>query len=123
MSQSDKMVEARPKRKASKEVTVAQSTQKRQKLKSSGPNDSKTTIMLTNVNAEEYKINPEEFEDLLPKRAEGVQISIQFRDADDNKVGTEIQLDSNSSKDDLNGLLYSVLKEAGIEEDENRTVD
>lgn len=68
-------------------------------------------------------MNPEEFIDLLPKRAEGVQISIQFRDADDNKVGTEIQLDSNSSKDDLNGLLASVLQEAGIEEEENRTVD
>ena len=48
---------------------------KRQKLKHVAPDqpvqaeDSKT--MLTNVNAEEYKVNPEEFENLREKRPVG----------------------------------------------------
>jgi len=46
-----------------------------------GKNDSKTiekkpSMVLTNVNAEEYKVNPEEFDELMPKKPIGAQVFI-----------------------------------------------
>ena len=33
-------------------------------------------MVLTNVNAEEYKVNPEEFDELMPKKPIGAQVFI-----------------------------------------------
>ena len=71
------------------------------------------------MNVEEYKINPEEFEELREKRPVGAQVFIQFHDSDNNIVGEQIQLDSYSDKGDLNMMLIEMLKEAGIEQDES----
>ena len=102
-------------------VAQAKLPTKRQKLKHTVPDapsnagDSKTTMVLTNINAEEYKENPEEFEDLLPKRAVGAQVFIQFHDAENTAVGEQISVDSFSNKVELNGVLVEILREAGIE--------
>ena len=71
---------------------------KRQKLKHvapaapAGKNDSKTiekkpSMVLTNVNAEEYKVNPEEFDELMPKKPIGAQVFIQFHNAENDAMG------------------------------------
>ncbi len=74
---------------------------------------------MTNINAEEYKENPEEFEDLLPKRPIGAQVFIQFHDAENIAVGEQISVDSYSNKAELNGVLVEILREAGIEPDQS----
>lgn len=64
---------------------------KRQKLKHVASNkpaaNDDSRIILTNVNVEEYKVNPEEFEELLDKRPVGAQIFIQFHNSDNAAVG------------------------------------
>ena len=73
------------------EAVRAKAPTKRQKLKHVKPDaptasdDSKT--ILTNINAEEYKNNPEEFEALREKRPVGAQVFIQFLDAENAIVG------------------------------------
>ena len=75
--------------------------------------DSKT--ILTNVNVEEYKENPEEFENLRERRPVGAQVFIQFKDSDDKVVGESIQLDSYSNKAELNMVLTEMLQESGLQ--------
>lgn len=72
-------------------------------------------MVLTNVNAEEYKVNPKVFHDKLEQRPVGTQVIIQFHDADSNAVGEQVSVDSFSNKADLNGVLAEILKDAGLE--------
>ena len=74
---------------------------------------------MTNVNVEEYKRNPEEFESLRERRPVGAQIFIQFHDSDQNAVGEQISVDSYSNKGDLNQVLVQILREANIEPEES----
>ena len=93
------------------EATVIDNSKpnKRQKTKHTRPEE-----VLTNVNVEEYKVNPEEFEELLEKRPVGAQIFIQFQDSESNVVGEQIAVDSLSNKAELNTVLAAILEDAGI---------
>ena len=101
-------------------ATVPQSGDKKRKraAKNAGAAAEEPEEALTNVNAEEYKTNPEVFEERLEKRPVGAQVFIQFHDADNNAVGEQVSVDSYSSKADLNGVLVEILREAGIETEE-----
>ena len=63
---------------------------------------------LVNVNVEEYKQNPEIFEEEL-KQESGTQVIIQFKDAEEKEIGVQISLDSLASKRDLNEMLAEFL--------------
>ena len=67
------------------------------------------------MNAEEYKVNPEVFQERLEQRPVGAQVFIQFHDAENNAVGEQISVDSYSNKGELNGVLVEIMREAGIE--------
>ena len=54
------------------------------------------------------------------KPEESKTVIIQFRDSEDQDVGFEISVDTNTSKADLNKLLHEIREPADGEEDNQR---
>ena len=93
-----------------------------QETKNKGKKEKVEDGGLTNVNVEEYKADPQKFEEELNlTKPVGAQVFIQFQDAESNELGQQISVDSFSSKKELNAVLFQLLEDAGQLPDESQT--
>ena len=106
------MVEARRSKRilsaSSNQLEAEEPASKRQKLHHEPVAKS---VGLINVNIEEQKAAGTQ--DLKPQ---GREVIIQFRNNEDKEVGTQISINSGSSKMDLNKILTEFLSEGGSTE-------
>ena len=114
------MVEAIGKKKTRQDKVELQ-PEKRKKVQEKNKEDD---FSLTNINVEEYKADPEKFEEEFnATKPVGTQVFIQFQDADNKTVGQQISVDSYTGKGDLNAVLMQILEDNNmLPDDEYGTV-